>query len=83
MKKVFDQKKRARLIWQDPSKMTTGVGYLRGQPEFEGTLEEALEKYEELPLSSQAFAHLHLGTDVLDADSIEAMSWKRSRGMAN
>ena len=39
MKKVFDQKKRARLIWQDPSKMTTGVGYLRGQPEFEGSLE--------------------------------------------
>lgn len=83
MKKVFDQKKRARLIWQDPSKMTTGVGYLRGQPEFEGTLEQALEKYEELPLSSQAFAHLHLGTDVLDADSIEAMSGERSRGVAN
>ena len=83
MKKVFDQKKRARLIWQDPSKMTTGIGYLRGQPEFEGTLGEALEKYEELPLSSRAFAHLHLGTDVLNADSIEAMSGERSQGMAS
>jgi hypothetical protein len=77
MKKVFDYKKPARLIWQDPSKMTTGVGYLRGQPAFEGTLEDALEKYEELPLSSRAFAHLHLGSDVLDADGIEAVSGGR------
>ena len=77
MKKVFDQKKRAKLIWQDPSRLTTGVGYLRGQPEFEGTLEEALEKYGELPLSSRAFAHIHLGADVLDADAIEAVSGGR------
>jgi hypothetical protein len=83
MKKVFNQKKRARLIWQDPSKMTTGIGYLRGQPEFEGTLEEALEKYEELPLSSRAFAHMHLGADVLDADAIEAVSGRSPSGKAD
>jgi hypothetical protein len=83
MKKVFDYKKPARLIWQDPSKMTTGVGYLRGQPEFEGTLEEALNKYEELPLSSRAFAHMRLGSDVLDADAIEAVSGRRPSGTAD
>lgn len=83
MKKVFDYKKRARLIWQDPSKMTTGVGYLRGQPAFEGTLREALDKYEELPLSSRAFAHIHLGADVLDADAIEAVSGERFSGTAD
>jgi hypothetical protein len=83
MKKVFDYKKRARLIWQDPARLTTGVGYLRGQPEFEGTLAEALEKYEELPLSSRAFAHMHLGVDVLDADAIEAVSGERPSGKAD
>jgi hypothetical protein len=63
--------------------MTTGVGYLRGHPEFEGTLEEALEKYAELPLASRAFAHLHLGMDVLDADAIEAVSGGRPSGTAD
>ena len=53
--------------------MTTGVGYLRGQPHFEGTLGDALRKYEELPQSDRTFAHIHVGTEVIDADAIDLM----------
>ncbi len=80
MQKKVNYKKPARLVWQDVSKLTTGVGYLRGQPKFEGTLVEAIRKYDELPSSSQAFAHIfiapHSGTEnpeTLHAKEIEAV----------
>ena len=79
-KKKTNYKKPARLVWQDISKMTTGVGYLRGQPEFDGTLVEAIRKYDELPPSSQAFAHIYIARKarpdkpkILDAREIEAV----------
>ncbi len=78
--KKFNYKKPARLVWQDISKMTTGVGYLRGQPDFEGTLVEAIRKYDELPSSSQAFAHIYVdpqsgpkNPETLHAKAIEAV----------
>ena len=78
--KKFSYKKPARLVWQDIGKMTTGVGYLRGQPEFDGTLVEAIRKYDELPSSSQAFAHIYIAPrsgpenpEILDAKAIEVV----------
>ena len=58
--KKIKYKKPARLVWQDAGKLTTGVGYLRGQPEFEGTLVGAIRKYVELPPSSQASARIYI-----------------------
>jgi hypothetical protein len=78
--KKIKYKKPARLVWQDAGKLTTGVGYLRGQPEFEGTLVEAIRKYVELPPSSQAFARIYIARKsrsknpkTLDATEIEAV----------
>jgi hypothetical protein len=78
--KKIKYKKPARLLWQDASKLTTGVGYLRGQPEFEGTLVEAIRKYVELPPSSQSFARIYItrkarpeNPKILDAREIEAI----------
>ena len=58
----------------------TGVGYLRGQPEFEGTLVEAIRKYVELPPSNQAFARIYIARKarpdkpkILHAREIEAV----------
>ena len=79
-KKKINYKKPARLVWQDLSKLSSGVGYLRGQPEFEGTLVEAIRKYVELPPSSQAFARIYIARKakpenpkILDAREIEAI----------
>ena len=58
MAKRIDYKKPARLFWQNFSKLTTGVSYLRGQPHFEGTLAEAVRKYGELPRSCQSCARI-------------------------
>jgi hypothetical protein len=70
----------ARLTWQDVSKISTGVGYLRGQPEFKGTLAEAIRKYAELSPANRPFAHIYLdpqsGTEkanVLGAREIETI----------
>ena len=79
-KKKINYKKPARLVWQDVSKLTSGVGYLRGQPEFKGTLVEAIRKYVELPPSSQAFARIYIARKarpenpkILDSRKIEAV----------
>jgi hypothetical protein len=78
--KKIKYQKPARLVWQDAGKLTTGVGYLRGQPEFEGTLVDAIRKYVELPPSSQAFARIYIARKarpesprILDARKIEAV----------
>ena len=80
MPKKVNYKKPARLVWQDVSKLTTGVGYLRGQPHFEGALVEAVRKYDELPPSSQASAHIYIARKsepenpkILAAKEIEAV----------
>ena len=79
-KKKINYKKPARLVWQDVSKLTSGVGYLRGQPEFKGTLVEAIGKYVELPPSSQGSARIYIARKarpesprILDARKIEAV----------
>jgi len=83
-KKKINYKKPARLVWQDVSKLTSDVGYLRGQPEFEGTLVEAIRKYVELPPSSQAFARIYIARKarpenpkILDAREIEAVRTRK------
>jgi hypothetical protein len=79
-KNKINYKKPARLVWQDLSKLTSGVGYLRGQPEFEGTLVEAIRKYVKLPPSSQSFARIYIARKakpenpkILDAREIEVV----------
>ena len=49
-------RKSARLEWTDISKITSGVGYLRGKPYYEGNLADVVLMYFELPRSSRATA---------------------------
>ena len=60
MAKRIDYEKPAQLLWQDFSKLTTGVSYLCGQPHFEGTLAEAVRNFYELPRSCQSCARIHV-----------------------
>lgn len=50
----------AQLVWDDVAKLTSGVGYLRGRPHFDGSLAEAVRRYFELPRANRSFARLHL-----------------------
>ena len=60
MARKINYKRPAQLVWDDVTKLTSGVGYRRGQPRFEGTLAEAVQKYHELPRVNRSFARIRL-----------------------
>ena len=84
MKGKINYRQSARLTWIDVSRISSGIGYRRGGPRFEGTLAEAVRKFRELPRASQACARIRLQSKSasaqlgpLGAKEIEAIS-KRS-----
>jgi hypothetical protein len=73
-------KKSARLEWTDLRKLTSGIGYQRGKPCFEGSLADAVTAYFDLPRSSRATAVIRHDPQValerktaLRANDIEAL----------
>ena len=54
----INYRKPATLLWQDLSMITTGVGYLRGDPHFEGNLAEAVRQYYKLPRPNRSLARI-------------------------
>ena len=72
--------KPARLEWTDFSKLTSGIGYRRGKPRFEGNLAEAVAAYFKLSRIDRATALIRIGPQaalagktVLRAYDIEAL----------
>lgn len=82
MRETIDLAQPARLTWQDLSKVSTGVTYLRGSPCFEGTLQDAIRLYKQLPRTSQASAHIYLGSSgdkpALKPADIEKLAKRRT-----
>ena len=57
-------RKHARLEWTDLSRLTSGIGYRRGKPYFEGNLKDAVSAYFDLPRSSRATALMRVDPQV-------------------
>lgn len=73
-------RKQARLEWTDLSKLTSGIGYRRGKPSFEGNLKDAVSAYFDLPPTSRATALMRIDPQaalerktLLRANDIEAL----------
>ena len=73
-------RKSARLEWTDFSTFTSGVGYLRGKPHFQGNLAETISTYFALSRANRATASIRTdpqaaleNKSVLRPNDIEAL----------